>query len=112
MVKCGLDAVATAIASAPRRSIVERLTEGEASMSDLANRLGVTLPAVDKHLRVLVAAGVVTKGKSGRTTSVRLVPGSLEELATWAMSRRLMWNHALDRLERHLSAEPMDEENR
>jgi DNA-binding transcriptional ArsR family regulator len=103
MVKYRLDAVATAVASAPRRSIIERLAEGDASMSDLADRLGVTLPAVDKHLRVLLEAGVVTKGKTGRTTAVRLGPGSLEELATWAMSTRLMWVHALDRLEQHLS---------
>jgi len=106
VVKYGLDAVATAVASGPRRSIIERLTEGDASMSELADRLEVTLPAVDKHLRVLLDAGVITKGKTGRTTSVRLVPGSLEELATWAMSTRLMWSHALDRLEQHLSDDP------
>jgi DNA-binding transcriptional ArsR family regulator len=98
-----LDAVATAVASAPRRSILERLAEGDASMSDLAFRLDVTLPAVDKHLRVLLDAGVVTKHKAGRTTSVHLVPGSLDELANWAMSTRLMWSHALDRLEQHLT---------
>ena len=46
---------------------------------------------------------MVTKSKSGRTTSVRLVPGSLDDLATWAMSTRLMWSNALDRLEQHLS---------
>jgi DNA-binding transcriptional ArsR family regulator len=103
VVKYCLDSVATAVASEPRRSIIDRLAEGEASMSDLADRLGVTLPAVDKHLRVLMDAGVVTKEKAGRTTSVRLVPGSLEELATWAMSTRLMWSHALDRLEHHLA---------
>ena len=105
MVKYRLDAVASAIASDPRRSIIERLAQGDASMSDLADRLGVTLPAVDKHLRVLMDAGVVTKQKTGRTTSVRLVPGSLEELATWAMSTRLMWSHALDRLEQHMTDE-------
>ena len=110
MVKHGLDAVATAVASAPRRSIIERLAEGEASMSDLADRLGVTLPAVDKHLQVLLGAGVVTKQKAGRTTSVRLVPGSLEELATWAMSTRLMWSNDLDRLEHHLAGSPTAEE--
>lgn len=103
MVKSQVDEAATAIASAPRRAIIERLAEGEASMSDLAGHLAVTLPAVDKHLRVLMAAGVVTKAKAGRTTSVRLVPGSLDELATWAMSTRLMWGNALDRLEDHLS---------
>ncbi len=108
MVKSGLDAVIAAVASEPRRAIIERLTEGEASMSHLAGHLGVTLPAVDKHLRVLLDAGVVTKEKAGRTTSVRLVPGSLEELATWAMSTRLMWSHALDRLEHHLADERVD----
>jgi DNA-binding transcriptional ArsR family regulator len=110
MVKYRLDAVATAVASGPRRSIIERLAEGDASMSDLAERLAVTLPAVDKHLRVLLDAGVVTKNKVGRTTSVHLVSGSLEELATWAMSTRLMWNHALDRLEQHLTEDPSCEE--
>ncbi|HEY3528295.1 MAG TPA: metalloregulator ArsR/SmtB family transcription factor [Nocardioides sp.] len=102
--KYGLDDVASAVASAPRRAILERLAAGDASMSDLADHLSVSLPAVDKHLRVLLEAGVVTKEKHGRTTSVRLVPGSLEELATWAMRTRLMWNNALDRLEQHLSA--------
>jgi DNA-binding transcriptional ArsR family regulator len=105
MVKYSLDAVATAVASAPRRAILERLGDGDASMSALAEHLGVTLPAVDKHLRVLTEAGVVTKQKAGRTTSVRLVPGSLEELGTWAMSTHLMWSNALDRLEQHLAGQ-------
>jgi DNA-binding transcriptional ArsR family regulator len=103
MVKYELDDVAHAIASAPRRLIIERLAEGDASMSDLAGRLEVTLPAVDKHLRVLLDARMVTKSKTGRTTTVQLVPGSLEGLGTWAMSTRLMWDNALDRLEQHLA---------
>ncbi len=102
MVKYPLDRVAHAIASEPRRAILDCLAEGEASMSHLATRLGVSLPAVDKHLGVLADAGVVTKSKTGRTTRVRLVPGSLDGLATWAMSTRLMWSNALDRLEHHL----------
>jgi DNA-binding transcriptional ArsR family regulator len=105
VVKYRLDDVTTAVASAPRRAIIERLARGEASMSVLADHLTVTLPAVDKHLRVLLDAGLVTKQKQGRTTSVRLVPGSLEDLATWAVSTRLMWDHALDRLEQHLAAD-------
>jgi DNA-binding transcriptional ArsR family regulator len=110
VVKYRLDDVANAVASAPRRAIIERLAEGEASMSLLAGHLAVTLPAVDKHVRVLLEAGVVTKEKHGRTTAVRLVPGSLEDLATWAMSTRLIWGHALDRLEQHLSAHEEFEE--
>jgi DNA-binding transcriptional ArsR family regulator len=103
VVKHGLDAVAGAVASGPRRAIIERLAQSEASMSTLADHLAVTLPAIDKHLHVLMDAGLVSKQKSGRTTSVRLVPGSLEELGAWAMSTRLMWSNALDRLEHHLS---------
>ena len=109
MVKYSLDAVATAVASASRRAIVERLGSGEASMSVLADHLDVTLPAVDKHLHVLLDAGVVTKEKTGRTTSVRLVPGSLDDLASWAISTGLMWSNALDRLEQHLAATASEE---
>jgi len=109
MVKYGLDATATAIASAPRRAIIERLVCGPASMSQLATELEVTLAAVDKHLRVLLAGGLVTKAKQGRTTVVRLNAGSLQELADWAMSTRLMWTTLLDRFEDHVS-DPANEE--
>ena len=109
MVKSRLDQVAHAVASAPRRSIIDRLAGGEASMTELSDHLSVTLPAVDKHLRVLLAAGLVAKDKRGRTTSVRLVPGSLEELGTWAASTRLMWSNALDRLEAAL-VDPAEEQ--
>jgi DNA-binding transcriptional ArsR family regulator len=109
MVKYRLDRVAQAIASEPRRAIIERLAEGEASMSRLATHLDASLPAVDKHLHVLLDAGMVAKSKSGRTTTVRLVPGSLDGLATWAMSTNLMWSNALDRLEQHLAV-PSDSE--
>jgi DNA-binding transcriptional ArsR family regulator len=102
MVKYSLDASAQAIASAPRREIIERLSRGPASMSDLAAELGVTLPAVDKHLKVLLDGGLVTKDKHGRTTVLRLNPGSLQELGAWAMSTRLMWSNLLDRFEMHV----------
>lgn len=90
MVKHDVGAVTTAIASAPRRVLIERLARGPASMSELATELSVTLPAIDKHLRVLLQAGLVTKTKHGRTSVIALNPGSLRELAVWAMSTRLM----------------------
>ncbi len=106
MVKYSLDATAHAIASAPRRAIIDRLATGPASMSELADELGVTLPAVDKHLHVLLDGGVVTKAKQGRTTTVHLNPGSLQDLATWATSTRLMWTNLLDRFEQHVTDRP------
>lgn len=102
MVKCcsadrSVDLAASAIASAPRRRLVERLANGPASMSELAEELQITLPAVDRHLRVLVEAGIVHKTKEGRTTVLRLNVGSLQALATWAASTRLLWAGMLDR---------------
>lgn len=72
-------------------------------MSQLASELDVTLAAVDKHLRVLLDGGLVTKAKQGRTTVVRLNAGSLQELADWATSAGLMWTSLLDRFEDHVS---------
>ncbi len=112
MVKYDVDAAAHAIASAPRRAIVDRLTAGPASMSELADTLGVTLPAVDKHLKALVAGGLVTKGKRGRTTVVELRPGGLDELATWAMSTRLMWSSLLGRFEQHLEEQEPEKQEK
>lgn len=100
-----LDAQAHAIASAPRRAVLERLADGPASMTDLSDLLAVTLPAVDKHLRVLMDAGLVTKSKPGRTTSVALRPGGLTELVEWSARTRLLWTGLLDRLSDHLEAD-------
>lgn len=58
---------------------------------------------------MLLAGGLVTKAKQGRTTVVRLNAGSLQELADWAMSTRLMWTTLLDRFEDHVS-DPANEE--
>jgi DNA-binding transcriptional ArsR family regulator len=108
MVKYALDAEASAIASAARRAIIDRLAIGPASMSELAVELDVSLPAIDKHLRVLDEAGIVAKAKNGRTTQISLERGSLTELATWAMSTGLMWSNTLDRFAAHLANEPKE----
>ncbi|MEI2775445.1 MAG: metalloregulator ArsR/SmtB family transcription factor [Tetrasphaera sp.] len=98
-----LDAIAVAIASAPRRTILERLAEGPATMSQLADLLGVSLAGVTKHLEVLLDAQLVHRAKRGRTVTVELVPGSLEPLQEWATSTRLVWSTRLDRLVAYLS---------
>lgn len=82
----------------PRRRIVERLALGPASMSELADHVGISLPGVDKHLRVLVDASMVSETKHGRSTVLTLNQCSLRELASWAMSTRLLWTGMLDRL--------------
>lgn len=98
-----LDAAAAAIASAPRRLIVERLATGPASITDLADLVGVSVPAALKHVDRLVDGGLVTRVKHGRVVTVNLVPGSLDGLVEWATRTRLFWANHLDRYAAHLS---------
>ncbi|WP_156252531.1 ArsR/SmtB family transcription factor [Pseudactinotalea terrae] len=100
-----LDATAAAIASEPRRRIVERLATGPASVTDLAAHLSVSVPAVLKHLDRLVDGGLVTRVKDGRVVTVSLVPGSLEMLVEWATRTRLFWANHLDRYAAHLHSQ-------
>lgn len=107
-----LDATATAIASAPRRAILERLAAaGSASVTELADLLGVSVPATLKHVDHLVRGGVITRSKTGRVVTVALVPGSLDELVAWATRTRLFWSNHLDRYAAHLAATTADDDN-
>lgn len=98
-----LDVAAAAVASSVRRRLLEHLAERPATMTELADRLGVSLPAVHKHIAALAAAGLVRRVKAGRVVTVELVPGSLDALAAWALQTRLMWAGHLDQLAAHLS---------
>ncbi len=97
-----VDAIASAIASAPRRRILERLAEGPATMTDLTRLLDLTMAATTKHLAILVTAGLVERSKNGRVVTFALIPRSLEPLQRWALSTRLLWAASLDRLVEHL----------
>ncbi|MCH1882206.1 metalloregulator ArsR/SmtB family transcription factor [Agrococcus sp. ARC_14] len=105
MVKSTVDGVAHAIASAPRRRLVGRLAEGPATMSELAEVLGITLPAIDKHVRVLEAAGLARKRRVGRQAIVTLEAGGLDLLADWATGMRAMWRARLSDFADHLQEE-------
>lgn len=99
-----LDVAAAAIASAPRRAIVERLTEGPAGVTELAELLGISVPAALKHVDRLVDGGITRRRKTGRVVVVTLVPGSLDALVEWATRTRLFWTHHLDRYATYLGA--------
>lgn len=96
------DEVLAALGSPARRRIVERLAAGPATMSQLAAVAGVTLPAIDKHVQVLAAAGLVRKTKTGRVATVHLVGGALRGLADWATTTEAMWRAGLARLGTYL----------
>ena len=93
-----LDRTYQALGDATRRAIVERLTQGPATVSELAAPLPMSLPAVMLHLKVLEETGLVTSQKLGRVRTCRVDPQMLSQAERWITERRLMWERNLGRL--------------
>jgi len=108
-----------ALANTARRSMLERLTQGAATVNELAEPFDLSLPAVSKHLSVLESAGLIVKGRRAQYRPCVIAPAPLEAVATWAEQYRPIWEARFDQMETHLnhlrqhSAKPLDnkEEN-
>lgn len=98
----GLDRLFTALADGNRRAMIDRLSDGPASVSDLARPLDIALPSALKHLAVLEAGGVVQSHKAGRVRTYSLTPDAFGGLEAWVAQRKAHWNAQLDRLEQLL----------
>lgn len=92
-----------ALGDPTRFAVVERLLEGPASVSELAEPHDMVLSAFTKHLGVLEGVGLITSEKRGRVRICAISPAAMTTLATWFEDRRAMWERRLDRLEAHLS---------
>ena|SRR5437899_3163249 len=97
-----LDAVFAALADPTRRALIERLADGEATVTALAEPFPVSLPAVTKHLRVLEHAGLVSGRKDGRVRRCRLVAEPMRDAAHWIERYRGFWDVRFDALAAHL----------
>jgi DNA-binding transcriptional ArsR family regulator len=93
-----LDRVFQALADATRRELVDRLSRGPASVSELARPLPMTLAAVVQHLQVLEASGLVRSQKVGRVRTFSMSPAALRSAEQWIADRRAVWERRLDRL--------------
>jgi DNA-binding transcriptional ArsR family regulator len=91
-----------ALAEPRRRAILDALRDGERPVNELVERLGVSQPAVSKHLRVLREAGLVDARIDGQRRLYRVTPEPLVALDEWLGSYRKFWSAHLDRLEDHL----------
>ena len=94
----GLDLMFQALADPSRRTMVDRLSRGPASVSQLAEPLDMSLPAVVQHLQVLEAAGLVKSQKIGRVRSCTLDTSAMSRAEQWINARRTQWERRLDRL--------------
>ena len=93
-----VDRVFHALGDPTRRMLLERLSRGPVSVSDLAQPLEITLAAVVQHMQVLEQAGVVRSEKIGRVRTCRIEPSGLKLAEQWIAERRSLWERRLDRL--------------
>ena len=97
-----LDRTFSALADPTRRAILARLTEGEATVNDLAEPFPISLQAVSKHLKVLERAGLITRGRDAQLRPARLRAEPLQDAVDWLGRYREFYERRLDRLEEHL----------
>jgi DNA-binding transcriptional ArsR family regulator len=100
-----LDLMFQALADPARRSMVDRLCHGPASVSELAEPLAMSL-----HLQMLEASGLVRSQKVGRVRTCRIEPAALRLAERWIGERRAYWEGSLDRLGDYLDAHPEEPE--
>lgn len=100
-----LDDTLIALADATRRGILQRLSAGQARVTEVAAPFEISLNSVSKHIRILERAGLVRRHVSGRDHYLSLDPGPLDEAAEWLVKSRDFWTARLDALEAALRTE-------
>jgi DNA-binding transcriptional ArsR family regulator len=103
MASADLDRVFQALADPGRRLMVERLSQGPASVSELGRPLAMSLAAVVQHVQVLEASGLIRSRKAGRTRTCRINAAALRSAESWIAERRTLWERRLDRLGDYLA---------
>lgn len=96
-----IDGVFRALSDPTRRRVLERLSEGPASVSDLAEPFDMALPSFVQHLGVLEDCRLVSSEKKGRVRTYRLIPEHLMLAEDWLARRRTQWERRLDRFDEY-----------
>jgi DNA-binding transcriptional ArsR family regulator len=87
-----------ALADPTRRAMIDRLSRGPVSVSELAKPFDMSLPAIVQHLQALENAGLVSSSKTGRVRTCHMEPEALSAAEKWLNERRILWSNRLDRL--------------
>ena len=93
----------SALADPTRRAILRRLSEGEASVGELAAPFAISMPAISRHLKVLEHAGLVLRTRNAQWRPVQLDATPLAEVANWVERYRLHWQGAFERMDGYLA---------
>lgn len=93
----------SALADPTRRAILQRLSEGEASVGELAAPFDISMPAISRHLKVLQRAGLVARTQNAQWRPVQLNATPLAEVANWVERYRRHWQGTFDRMDAYLA---------
>lgn len=102
MITDQLSATFGALADPTRRAMLARLSEGEASVQELAKPFNMTMPAISKHLKVLESAGLIVRGRQAQFRPCRLEVQPLKEAVSWMEAHRIEWEQRFDNLDKYL----------
>ena len=98
-----LSVTLSALADPTRRAILARLARGEATVNEIAKPFDISLPAVSRHLKVLEAAGLISRGREAQWRPCRLEPRALKAVDNWLSRYRRFWTESFDKMDLYLA---------
>lgn len=98
-----LSATLTALADPTRRAILERLSRGPASVTEIAEPFDISLPAVSKHLKVLENAGLISRGREAQWRPCQLEADALKRVDDWLERYRRFWTGSFDKMDAYIA---------
>jgi DNA-binding transcriptional ArsR family regulator len=105
-----LTRVFSALADPTRRAILAGLAGGEATVNEIADPFDISLPAISRHLKVLEAAGLISRGRDAQWRPCRLEPLALQPVDTWLAHYRQHWEGSVEKIARYLAEARWEEE--
>jgi len=98
-----LSVTLSALADPTRRAILARLSEGEATVNEIAKPFAISLPAVSRHLKVLEAAGLISRGREAQWRPCRLEAKALRNVDDWLARYRRFWTGSFDKMDAYIA---------
>jgi|SRR5271168_972698 len=98
-----LSSTLSALADPTRRAIVARLAERDATVNEIAAPFGISLPAISRHLKVLEAAGLISRGREAQWRPCRLETAALKGVDEWLSRYRRFWGESFDRMDAYIA---------
>jgi DNA-binding transcriptional ArsR family regulator len=98
-----LSATLSALADPTRRAILARLADGDATVNEIATPFEISLPAVSRHLKVLEAAGLISRGREAQWRPCKLETDALRNVDDWLARYRRFWTESFDKMDAYIA---------